>query len=144
MRFTAIPCSESGLMRMAETNQIGLTLVQRPRQPLCRKSFYRVAAGSQQMNRTAQRQLPMTFPVLLNPIFQVAAAFVVFFAGFTLFSFCVLCVLIGWALCRCTNRLAVLMARSHSRVLPSTADAAPTNTAARIRHQTVQSRPLPG
>jgi len=86
----------------------------------------------------------MTFPVLLNPIFQVAAAFVVFFAGFiTLFSFCALCVLIGWALYRCTNRLAVLMARSHSRVLPSTADAAPTNTAARI-HQTVQSRPLPG
>src|ERR1700756_2502271 len=61
----------------------------------------------------------MTFPVLLNPLLQMAAAFVIFFAGFvTLFSFCALCVVIGWALYRCTNRLAVLMARSHDGTSP--------------------------
>jgi hypothetical protein len=54
----------------------------------------------------------MTFPVLLNPLLQMAAAFVIFFAGFiTLFSFCALCVVVGWALYRCINRLAILMAR---------------------------------
>jgi hypothetical protein len=43
----------------------------------------------------------MTFPLLLNPLFQMAAAFIIFFAGFiTLFSFLALCVVIGWALYR--------------------------------------------
>lgn len=88
----------------------------------------------------------MTFPVLLNPLFQIAAAFVVFFAGFiTLFSFCALCIVIGWALYRCTNRLAILMARSHDGAVPLTevnvlSDANPSNTAAAIRRQPVHSR----
>jgi hypothetical protein len=86
----------------------------------------------------------MTFPVLLNPLFQMAAAFVVFFAGFiTLFSFCVLCVLIGWALYRCTNRLAILMARSHDATSPMLSNAESSNAVAGIRHQSVQSRPVP-
>jgi hypothetical protein len=86
----------------------------------------------------------MTFPVLLNPLFQIAAAFVIFFAGFiTLFSFCALCVVIGWALYRCTNRLAILMARSHDQTSPLLANADSSNTVAGIRHQSVQSRPVP-
>ncbi len=87
----------------------------------------------------------MTFPVLLNPLIQMAAAFVLFFAGFvTLFSFCALCVVIGWALYRCTNRLAILMARSRNGTSPLLSDADASNTVAGIRHQPVQSRPLPG
>ena len=66
----------------------------------------------------------MTFPVLLNPLFQMAAAFVIFFAGFiTLFSFLALCVVVGWALYHCTNRLAVLISRSHEGTSPMLSDA---------------------
>jgi hypothetical protein len=87
----------------------------------------------------------MTFPVLLNPLFQMAAAFVVFVAGFiTLFLFCVLCVVIGWALYRCTNRLAILISQSREAASPLLADSDSPNTVAAIRHQPVQSRPLPG
>jgi UPF0716 family protein affecting phage T7 exclusion len=86
----------------------------------------------------------MTFPVLLNPLLQMAAAFLVFFAGFiTLFSFCALCVVIGWALYRCTNRLAILMARSHDGTSPLFSNADSSNTIAGIRRQPVQSRPIP-
>jgi hypothetical protein len=86
----------------------------------------------------------MTFPVLLNPLFQIAAAFVVFFAGFiTLFSFCALCVAIGWALYRCTNRLAILMVRSHDANSPFLSNTDPSNAVAGIRRQPVQSRPVP-
>ena len=86
----------------------------------------------------------MTFPVLLNPLFQMAAAFVIFFAGFiTLFSFCALCVVVGWALYHCTNRLAILMALSHDGTSPLLSNAESSNTIAGIRHQPVQSRPVP-
>jgi len=87
----------------------------------------------------------MTFPLLLNPLFQMAAAFIIFFAGFiTLFSFIALCVVIGWALYRCTNRLAVLISRSHQETSPLTSDAGSPNPIAGICHQPVQSRPIPG
>jgi hypothetical protein len=87
----------------------------------------------------------MTFPVLLNPLFQMTAAFILFFAGFiTLFSFIALCVVIGWALYRCTNRLALLLSRSHEGISPSLSGADSSTTATRIRHQPVQSRPIPG
>jgi hypothetical protein len=91
------------------------------------------------------RQLPMTFPLLLNPLFQMTAAFIIFFAGFiTLFSFVVLCVVIAWALYRCTNRLALLISRSHQETSPLISGADSPNPIAGIRHQPVQSRPLPG
>ena len=71
----------------------------------------------------------MTFPLLLNPLFQMTAAFIVFFAGFiTLFSFVVLCVVIGWVLYRCTTRLALLISRSHdgtSSLLSNASSSAP-------------------
>jgi hypothetical protein len=87
----------------------------------------------------------MTFPVLLNPLFQMAAAFVLFFAGFiTLFSFCALCVVIGWALYRCTSRLAILISQSREGASPLLSDSDSSNTVAGIRHQPVHSRPLPG
>jgi hypothetical protein len=61
----------------------------------------------------------MTTPLLLNPLFQIGAAFVLFFTAFiTLFSFGVLCAAVGWALYRCTNRLAVLMAQSQQATSP--------------------------
>ncbi len=87
----------------------------------------------------------MTFPLLLNPLFQMTAAFVIFFAGFiTLFSFIALCVVIGWVLYRCTTRLALLISRSHEETSPLVSYVASSNTVAGIRHQPVQSRPLPG
>ena len=87
----------------------------------------------------------MTFPVLLNPLFQMAAAFVIFLAGFiTVFSFCALCVVIGWALYRCTNRLAILIARSHDGTSPLLSNADSSNTIAGIRHEPVPSRTVPG
>jgi hypothetical protein len=87
----------------------------------------------------------MTFPLLLNPLFQMAAAFIIFFAGFiTLFSFIALCVVIGWALYRCTNRLAFLISRSHDGTSPLVSGADSSNTVAVVRHQPVRSRPLPG
>ena len=87
----------------------------------------------------------MTFPLLLNPLFQMTAAFVVFFAGFiTLFSFVILCVVIGWALYRCTTRLAVLISRSHEGTSPLLSDTNSSAAVAAIRHKPVQSRPLPG
>ncbi len=85
----------------------------------------------------------MTFPLLSNPLFQMAAAFIIFFAGFvTLFSFVALCVVIGWALYRCTNRLAILISRSHQETSPLISDS--PNPIAGIRNQPVQSRPLLG
>jgi hypothetical protein len=87
----------------------------------------------------------MTFPLLLNPLFQMTAAFVIFFAGFiSLFSFLALCVVIGWALYRCTVRLAVLISRSHEGTSSLVSNVDSSNTVAAIRHQPVQSRPLPG
>ncbi len=87
----------------------------------------------------------MTFPVLLNPLIQMAAAFVLFFAGFiTLFAFCALCVVIGWALYRCTNRLAILISQSREGASPLLSNADSSNTVTGISHQPVQSRPLPG
>jgi hypothetical protein len=87
----------------------------------------------------------MTFPLLLNPLFQMAAAFIIFFAGFiALFSFIALCVVIGWALYQCTNRLAVLISRSHQETSPLISDAGSPNPIAALRHQPVQSRPIPG
>jgi hypothetical protein len=85
----------------------------------------------------------MTFPLLLNPLFQMTAAFIIFFAGFiTLFSFVALCVVIGWALYRCTNRLAILISPSHQETSPLITGADSPNPIAAIRHQPVQSRPL--
>ena len=84
----------------------------------------------------------MTFPILLNPLFQMTAAFVIcFFAGFiALFSFIALCVVIGWALYRCTNRLAVLISRSHQETSPLASGADSSNAVAAIRHRPVHSR----
>ena len=87
----------------------------------------------------------MTFPLLLNPLFQMAAAFIIFFAGFiTLFSFLALCVVIGWVLYQCTNRLAILISRSHQETSPLISGADSPNPIAGICHQPVQSRPIPG
>jgi hypothetical protein len=87
----------------------------------------------------------MTFPMLLNPLFQMTAAFIIFFAGFiSLFSFVALCVVIAWTLYRCTHRLAILISRSHAGTSPTVSTADSLNTVAAIRHQPVQSRPIPG
>src|ERR1700719_4259011 len=70
------------------------------------------------------RSLRMTFPLILNPLFQMTAAFVLFFAAFiTLFSFGIVCAAVGWALYRCTDGLAVLIAQSRQATLPFTAEA---------------------
>jgi len=51
----------------------------------------------------------MTSIPISNPLFQLAAAFVFFFAGFlTLFLFGLLCGVVIWVLYRSSNRLAVL------------------------------------
>jgi hypothetical protein len=98
-----------------------------------------------QGRRERERLLTMTFPILFNPLFQMTAAFVIFFAGFiTLFSFIALCVVIGWALYRCTTRLALLISRSHEETAPLVSNVASSNTVAGIRGQPVQSPPLPG
>jgi hypothetical protein len=98
-----------------------------------------------QGRRECERMLTMTFPILLNPLFQMTAAFVIFFAGFiTLLSFFILCVVIGWALYRCTNRLAILISRSHQETPPLISGAGASNPITGIRRQPVQSRPLPG
>jgi hypothetical protein len=87
----------------------------------------------------------MSFPLLLNPLFQMTAAFVIFFAGFiTLFAFGVLCVVVAWALYRCTNRLALLIARSQDTNSLLNVEGHSATSVAGIRHQPVQSRPLPG
>ena len=104
-----------------------------------------VAAFHPQGRRERERLLTMTFPILFNPLFQMTAAFVIFFAGFiTLFSFIALCVVIGWALYRCTTRLALLISRSHEETAPLVSNVASSNTVAGIRGQPVQSPPLPG
>jgi hypothetical protein len=71
----------------------------------------------------------MTFPLILNPLFQMTAAFVLFFAAFiTLFAFGILCAAVGWALYRCTDRLAILIAQSRQTTLPFTAEADASGT----------------
>jgi hypothetical protein len=108
----------------------------------------------------------MTFPPILNPLFQMTAAFVLFFAAFiTLFSFGIVCAAVGWVLYRCTNRLTVLIAQSRQATLPFTAeaDASGTETASQspadrsywqnsrpdsevagMRRPSARSRPVPG
>jgi hypothetical protein len=89
----------------------------------------------------------MSFPILLNPLFQMTAAFIIFFAGFiTLFAFGVLCVVVGWALYRCTNRLALLIAHSQNVNSSVTVSADSSSSVAGLLHpsaQSVQSPPVP-
>ena len=107
----------------------------------------------------------MTIPLLLSPLFQMGAAFVLFFTAFiTLFSFGVLCAAVGWALYRCTNRLAVLIGQSRQASSPLSFDADtvnaeteshpspdrsyrknlhPDSDVARLRNKSPQSRPMP-
>jgi hypothetical protein len=107
----------------------------------------------------------MTTPLSLNPLFQMGAAFVLFFTAFiTLFSFGILCAAVGWALYRCTNRLAVLIGQSQQASLPLSLEADtvnaeteshpspdcsyrqnshPDSDVARLRNKSPQSRPMP-
>jgi hypothetical protein len=65
----------------------------------------------------------MTYPFIFNPVFQIVAAYIIFIAiciaGFVaLFTFAILCVAVVWILCRCANRLAVLISQSERQQLP--------------------------
>ena len=81
--------------------------------------------------------------LISNPALQFAAAFVIFFGGFiVLFAFLLLCAAVGWVLCLCAKRLAVLIAASRQQpVAPAIAGRllTPTDVTSRLRQQSARS-----
>jgi len=82
--------------------------------------------------------------LISNPALQFAAAFVIFFGGFiVLFAFLLLCAAVGWVLCLCAKRLAVLIAASRQEqpVAPAIARRllTPTGVTSRLRQQSARS-----